>query len=550
MFTPYLCLFAIAIIISIISLVRTNWHTFDTKTPFDNNWILSDGSPADLTNITDDISFYNTLPNDIKDTDMLLFRAKNIIVKLYINDELVDDYEAKEMSVPLHYKAPGTYFVKLQLNETYRGQTIKIEAISPYKNDHSCNIKNIWIGDSVNLVHDEILNSLSGFCMCLILIFTGCVFLVLSKALSNYSKNNDGLAYLGLFTIDIGVWSATETLFLQLIYEHSVFWHIITGLTLPLTIVPIFLFFKKRNNSASIIPVIIVNVATIGIFLTQIYLHFRDIKDFHESLTLSHIIIIFGAIFTVYYAIKQFIESRYKDISFWGMMAIAIFAILDVIFYKMQLTTDHSVFTRIGLAAYIWFLGTEILRDYIKAYNSFVRTEIISRSAYFDMLTDLRNRTSFMEDSKKVTRDKLYGSVIVVFDMNYLKYINDKYGHTNGDEALIESAEYIKRHFDKTGKCYRIGGDEFVFISTSDKVTISNIKDIVDNFLHDLDNRNAAPSSEKPWPLLIAAGYAVFDETCETFTDAFDIADKMMYAHKQELKRMHPELDPRKPINE
>lgn len=542
-FAPYFCLIIAAICIIIFSFIQTNWITDTDIISFEDGWILADGTPANLTDIKDDVTFYNRLPTDIHDTDMLLFRAKNIIVKTYINDELIDDYGIKEDPGSLHYKAPGTYFVKMQLNKTYRGQAIKIEVISPYKNDSSCNLKHLQIGDSVNLIHTEMLKSLFGFCICIIMIFTGVIFIVLSKALRNHSKNNERLAYLGMFTTDIGIWSATETMFLQLIYEHSTFWHIITGLTLTLAIVPLFLFFKERNDSASVWPVVTIHIVTIAFFITQVYLHFMNIKDLHESITLSHIIIICGAIFTFYYAIKQFIMSNFKDMSFWGMIAISIFAVADIICYKLQYTTDHSTFTRIGVAMYIWFLGTEILREYIKAYNSFVRSEIISRSAYFDMLTDLYNRTSFTDDVHEINAKKIYGSTIIVFDMNYLKYINDIYGHTCGDDAIREAADYIRKHFGNSGKCYRIGGDEFIYMNMDPKADIREAKALMEHLSRDLDTRNQTPPPDRPWPLLIAAGIACYTAEYAEFKDVFDEADKMMYANKQALKAMHPEFD-------
>ena len=45
-----------------------------------------------------------------------------------------------------------------------------------------------------------------------------------------------------------------------------------------------------------------------------------------------------------------------------------------------------------------------------------------------------------------------------MIDLNGLKQINDTYGHSAGDAAIIAAAESIQEVFQDIGKCYRIGG--------------------------------------------------------------------------------------------
>ena len=53
------------------------------------------------------------------------------------------------------------------------------------------------------------------------------------------------------------------------------------------------------------------------------------------------------------------------------------------------------------------------------------------------------------------------GGVLVVFDVDDFKQINDRYGHLQGDVCLAEIADCIKKAYARCGSCYRIGGDEF-----------------------------------------------------------------------------------------
>ena len=51
--------------------------------------------------------------------------------------------------------------------------------------------------------------------------------------------------------------------------------------------------------------------------------------------------------------------------------------------------------------------------------------------------------------------------MLVVFDVDHFKHINDRYGHLQGDVCLAEIADCIKKAYASYGYCYRIGGDEF-----------------------------------------------------------------------------------------
>ena len=52
----------------------------------------------------------------------------------------------------------------------------------------------------------------------------------------------------------------------------------------------------------------------------------------------------------------------------------------------------------------------------------------------------------------------------LVCDLDYFKHINDKYGHSVGDEVLKQFAEHLQNTFRFCGSVGRIGGDEFVLL--------------------------------------------------------------------------------------
>lgn len=86
-----------------------------------------------------------------------------------------------------------------------------------------------------------------------------------------------------------------------------------------------------------------------------------------------------------------------------------------------------------------------------------------------DDLTGLMNRKGFKETVENyLNQEDDADGVLLVFDLDNFKSINDNLGHPEGDKALKLFAEFLRKEFRKDGVIARIGGDEFmVFLSSS-----------------------------------------------------------------------------------
>jgi diguanylate cyclase (GGDEF)-like protein len=84
-----------------------------------------------------------------------------------------------------------------------------------------------------------------------------------------------------------------------------------------------------------------------------------------------------------------------------------------------------------------------------------------------DELTGLYNRRGFLTLARQQLRvaDRLGSGACQVFvDLDGLKAINDRYGHSEGDRALIETAQLLRETFRESDVIARIGGDEFAVL--------------------------------------------------------------------------------------
>lgn len=75
-----------------------------------------------------------------------------------------------------------------------------------------------------------------------------------------------------------------------------------------------------------------------------------------------------------------------------------------------------------------------------------------------DALTGLLNQNSYLNRTAEMSRS---GGLLIVFDVDNFKQVNDCYGHLQGDACLAAIAACLKKAYACCGYCYRIGGDEF-----------------------------------------------------------------------------------------
>lgn len=148
----------------------------------------------------------------------------------------------------------------------------------------------------------------------------------------------------------------------------------------------------------------------------------------------------------------------------------------------------------------------------------------------YDIQTKIKNRTAFEKEMQQYDNNNM-NAIVVVFDLNNLKEINDQYGHNVGDEMIFQAATRIKENFRGIGTAYRIGGDEFCVICKDAS------KEAVDHKLSNLDNLFFKIDPKKKIKISLAYGYALYnkEETGSIYT-ALNKADKAMYSNKIKIK--------------
>ncbi len=160
------------------------------------------------------------------------------------------------------------------------------------------------------------------------------------------------------------------------------------------------------------------------------------------------------------------------------------------------------------------------------ALSNATKSNLLKKLSYYDELTGLKNRRSFMETVNYIIDnfDKYNNIALIVADMNHLKKINDNSSHLEGDKYLVEIAKILKKVYKKS-KVYRLSGDEFAIIinnTSEDEIILS----IEETKLY-CKNKNY-----QPYPLSLAMGYAYSAEKIN-LNKLFIEAETTMYKDKE-----------------
>lgn len=118
----------------------------------------------------------------------------------------------------------------------------------------------------------------------------------------------------------------------------------------------------------------------------------------------------------------------------------------------------------------------------------------------------------------------------IMADVNGLKKINDTYGHTVGDEALITISSLLRSILRSNDFVARYGGDEFcIILDTSNEETLIRV---VKKIKRQLESYNEM--SLKPYTLGLSMGYAVYDpDSGMNEKEFYNTIDAQMYEDKK-----------------
>ena len=143
----------------------------------------------------------------------------------------------------------------------------------------------------------------------------------------------------------------------------------------------------------------------------------------------------------------------------------------------------------------------------------------------FDSLTGLFNRETLYRDLPRFNKSV---TGVIQFDLNGLKFINDNYGHFEGDKALATVAQLIVKSEKKNMYAYRLGGDEYIVLA------VNCSEESINETLHDF--KEAIAKSD----YYCSTGMSFRKDSNTSITDLIKEAEQNMYKDKAEFYKNSP----------
>ncbi|MBQ7275131.1 MAG: diguanylate cyclase [Clostridiales bacterium] len=509
--------------------------TDSDRISFDHGWYIVEGNEESvISGFYDNAAFSTQMSADQVNGRSLCFLSKNVLFDVLVDGEVVYSFRPKSLSV--FGKFYGSYPHEINLGAVGSSSSVEIraEAIDSSKGSFT----EICLESGNSFVTDIFKTSLLPYCVSVVIALMGISLVLGGLALMRNTGSGMEISAMGLFALCAGVWTACSTGVAGMVLGTPITMHFVSYISL--IILPAFgvmfvclLTGRRYARFANVL------IALTGLTLiAEIILTASGVSTYHNMLTVNHIECLLAVVYTVMSAVAMMKVSK-KHIGTRIVMAVAFFSvvvggIIDLIrYFVSEPGIDSAYFFRLGLMLFVFILGINEIYALMTYRKYETEAEALSKLAYTDALTGLKNRMAFT-DQEDFSRPRAKGNgIIIQFDINNLKLVNDTYGHKEGDRHIMAGAEIINNSFGQIGNCYRTGGDEFI-------VVIEELKDRLEfeqtkvKFQKMIDEYN---EEYKPRiKLEIAYGIEEFDLSSGDVEGALKLADGKMYSMKKKMK--------------
>ena len=139
------------------------------------------------------------------------------------------------------------------------------------------------------------------------------------------------------------------------------------------------------------------------------------------------------------------------------------------------------------------------------------------------MLTALKNRNYLNERIDVWNQNTIYPQAIIVVDLNNIKYLNDTFGHEEGDKQIMAAANILHQTQLDNTEIMRTDGNEFMIymVGYNEKQVVKKKKKLVKEF------------NELPYEYGAAFGFSMIVDDLKLIDDAINEATIQMRENKE-----------------
>lgn len=271
---------------------------------------------------------------------------------------------------------------------------------------------------------------------------------------------------------------------------------------------------RRRYKYLAIPGYILIIISVINLFVPVVFV--IDDNDVYSRMPLSYFYYVVATAYMIYsvFVVKQY-EKRYGKVRFFPLSLmlgpIAVGCLLQNLFYGVSL---------------IWVsVAVGMTSIYMSIQNEF---------SYLDKLTGLYNRAYLYYVFNTLAKDQNSRLGGIMIDLDFFKKINDTFGHSVGDAALVDVGRVLTIAKPDSSIAVRFAGDEFILLikdatEESLKKTVQDVKNEVVRF-----NKEEG----RQYELSLSMGYTLYDRRSDDMDSFFRHMDEKMYEDKERTHAM------------
>ncbi len=468
------------------------------------------------------------IPDEIPDRYGLMYYAVYSRTWVYVEDELIGSYGTQ---LPLSVgKLIGNIRVIVPIDKKYAGKDVTV-VLQPYYN-HTIDITPITYGYLDDLKLGILFENMLRIVICSML-FT-MLFVAGSYAIYQWghgtSLNRYILIFFTFFVTTVMMWIICSSDIPQFFTDCNEGVSLISFLCLSLMGVAFIGFAKNVLNVGHKVLEILYLIGWL-LPIANVACFAMGICDPMTLLPLTHIYFVIGAVIVFIYSVK----GARKSVTARMMVGSTVLLIVATAaglaaFYIAPSKGYDAVIFGVGLVIYFFSLFAIIMHRMVRIIEEDKAISTYKEMAFKDMLTELNNRQSFEHFFDNIAKQGVEGKSVTLFmfDLNYLKVVNDKFGHQAGDKMLIGLGKCLSKTFAGAGEAYRLGGDEFAAIVVGHA---DEILSMVDRLKENIEEYNKLNEHKISTAIGYATGKYRTDDV-DFYIRLFREADDMMYANK------------------
>ncbi len=189
-------------------------------------------------------------------------------------------------------------------------------------------------------------------------------------------------------------------------------------------------------------------------------------------------------------------------------------------------STFEQVYTYVLIIIFTPLIIIGLIMLILKQKNKKKKVKTIDRHKYTDMLTSLKNRNYLNMKMQEWEDCEIFPQAIVMVDLNNVKYVNDNYGHEEGDQLIIKAAGILVNTQLENSEIIRTDGNEFlIYLVGYNSRQINTYTKKLSKEMQNLPHEFGA-----------AVGFSMITDEIKTLDDAINEATLEMITNKEEYK--------------